>query len=587
MRTFVFTDGSSNKFWHIELTGKSFTVQFGRVGTSGQTQTKSFASPTLAQNAHDKLVAEKLKKGYVETTPAAAPPAAPVPPKPRVESAPAAGAGAEPPRAAADPNTRTFEFIEAGSNKFWHIRLTGNQFTVRYGRTGTSGQTQTKTFATPFLARTEHDKLVAEKLKKGYVETTPAAARPGAAPASPEQLALEKALVAHPDELAAHSAYADYLTEAGDPRGEFIQVQLALEDESRTKAERNTLRKRESALLAKHAREWMGDLGRMLVGTWSGEDKPYRYRFARGWLDFLCVLPGPQALIEALARVQEARMLRRLEIVYDMRYHFDQFEPFLKGVVSGLTDTEKHGWEDLDISQGNSILPALAAAPFLPNLRALKIGFSDDHPNGPSFSTCISAFETMPAADLLGLLKACPRLDELSLNTYVSDTNTFFGSSRLGNLRILQSYYGDTGVLDAVAKNKALANLTTLRIQPGRDDAITLDSLRKFVRSKHLPRLEHLQLRHCAAGDEGAEEIVGSGILKRLKTLDFADGTMTDAGATVLAACPDLSNLELLDVRRNGLTPAGVRALKRACAGLVADEQQDPNDISMRNVDWE
>jgi predicted DNA-binding WGR domain protein len=68
MRTFVFTDDKSNKFWNIELDGSRFTVTFGKVGTKGQTQTKEFADEGQARKAHDKLVAEKLGKGYVETT---------------------------------------------------------------------------------------------------------------------------------------------------------------------------------------------------------------------------------------------------------------------------------------------------------------------------------------------------------------------------------------------------------------------------------------------------------------------------------------------------------------------------------------
>src|SRR5204862_5665780 len=132
---------------------------------------------------------------------------------------------------------------------------------------------------------------------------------------------LEAALVAHPDEVAAHSAYADLLTEEGDPRGEFVQTQLALEDATRPKADRDALRRREAALLKAHAREWLGDVGRYLVGAWSGEDKPYHYRFARGWLDFVRTLPVPEALVAALAKAPEARLLRRLEVVYDMKYH--------------------------------------------------------------------------------------------------------------------------------------------------------------------------------------------------------------------------------------------------------------------------
>ncbi len=66
MRRFELTDDKSNKFWEIDLDGTSFTVTFGKIGTNGQTQTKSFDSASKAQAEHDKLVKEKTKKGYVE-----------------------------------------------------------------------------------------------------------------------------------------------------------------------------------------------------------------------------------------------------------------------------------------------------------------------------------------------------------------------------------------------------------------------------------------------------------------------------------------------------------------------------------------
>ncbi|MDB5336124.1 MAG: hypothetical protein JWN70_1743, partial [Planctomycetaceae bacterium] len=73
-----FSDGSSNKFWKIELDGSSHTVTFGRIGTNGQTQTKDFPSDADARKSYDKLVAEKTKKGYTQaastgTSPSAAP----------------------------------------------------------------------------------------------------------------------------------------------------------------------------------------------------------------------------------------------------------------------------------------------------------------------------------------------------------------------------------------------------------------------------------------------------------------------------------------------------------------------------------
>lgn len=65
-RELVFQDGKSNKFWNIELDGSQYVVRFGRVGTAGQQQVKEFADDEKARQAFDKLVAEKLKKGYIE-----------------------------------------------------------------------------------------------------------------------------------------------------------------------------------------------------------------------------------------------------------------------------------------------------------------------------------------------------------------------------------------------------------------------------------------------------------------------------------------------------------------------------------------
>ncbi len=47
MRTFEFKDSKSNKFWNIELSGSSFTVTFGRIGTNGQAQAKLLRTPRV------------------------------------------------------------------------------------------------------------------------------------------------------------------------------------------------------------------------------------------------------------------------------------------------------------------------------------------------------------------------------------------------------------------------------------------------------------------------------------------------------------------------------------------------------------
>jgi uncharacterized protein YwqG/predicted DNA-binding WGR domain protein len=68
VRRFEFVGGSSEKFWEITVAGTEVTVRFGRLGSSGQTQTKSFESEHAAVAHAAKLIEEKLAKGYAEVT---------------------------------------------------------------------------------------------------------------------------------------------------------------------------------------------------------------------------------------------------------------------------------------------------------------------------------------------------------------------------------------------------------------------------------------------------------------------------------------------------------------------------------------
>jgi predicted DNA-binding WGR domain protein len=65
-RYFEFIGGSSRKFWEIQLSSTTVTVRFGRIGGAGQTQVKVFADKGLAARTAQRLIAEKLGKGYVE-----------------------------------------------------------------------------------------------------------------------------------------------------------------------------------------------------------------------------------------------------------------------------------------------------------------------------------------------------------------------------------------------------------------------------------------------------------------------------------------------------------------------------------------
>ena len=397
---------------------------------------------------------------------------------------------------------------------------------------------------------------------------------------------LEQALAADPDDRAAHAAYADHLAELGDPRGELIQVQIALEDEQATGAARRRLLKREAELLARHQREWLGDLAADFLGDPGAATERLRrgaaagVGFRRGWLDNLHL---------TTVSVEQARRLRELPVAR-----------LLRRLVVDFTDYDGPGdyKPGADVPEGtwNAGLLPVRGAPFLKHLRVFQLGRSatdeyeviEQYPGTP-----VDPYRfPLPAngEHVLGLIEEMTGLEELYLFAHEVEMESLFALPTLEHLRVLQLYHGFPYPLETLAENHAFDNLSRLLIHPHATpwdgSAIRLEQVRAVVRSPHLGNLTHLQLRLSDMGDRGCEEVVRSGVLKRLKVLDLRHGCITDEGARALAACPDLRNLELLDVERNRLTAAGVKALKRAGIWVRADNQQQPDEGGEFNDDY-
>jgi uncharacterized protein (TIGR02996 family) len=461
---------------------------------------------------------------------------------------------------------RTFSYSDAKSHKFWNIELKGTSFTVIFGRIGTAGQTQTKTFADEEKARKEHDKLVREKLGKGYIETTPAAG------SGPEALraALEEAIREDPEDRTAHAAYADLLTEQGDPQGEFIQVQLALEDEGLPAAERKRLQQREEELLKAHRTEWVGEWAD-LAPTTGPEGRgqvdfpgPKPFRFIRGILAEVTIDELTLECAEAFVKAPRTRLVRRLFVG-----GYAQEEP-------GEYDPGDEDFAD-EYEPSRSILPRW---PHFANLRAFQLGWTSDevYDDYCHFQCHLNGNE------VAGLVARMPRLEELYLFASGTDMDRLFGLKTLSHLRVLQAYHSLPYPLEKLASNPAFSRLTHLLLHPkargdwnyGDEPYITLKGVQALLRSPHLKNLTHLRLRLTDIGDAGCTEIVRSGILKRLKMLDLRHGCVGDEGARVLAACPDLKNLELLDLSRNELSQAGITALQAVGIEVQTEHQHGP-----------
>lgn len=65
MKRYEFREGTSQKFWEIEQSGKTVVTRYGRLGGKPQQATKVFGSSAEASAWHAKLVREKVGKGYV------------------------------------------------------------------------------------------------------------------------------------------------------------------------------------------------------------------------------------------------------------------------------------------------------------------------------------------------------------------------------------------------------------------------------------------------------------------------------------------------------------------------------------------
>jgi predicted DNA-binding WGR domain protein len=66
MRRFEFRRGNANKFWEVTVRANDVMVRYGRIGSNGQAQVKSFKDEQSAALHVAKLIREKTVKGYRE-----------------------------------------------------------------------------------------------------------------------------------------------------------------------------------------------------------------------------------------------------------------------------------------------------------------------------------------------------------------------------------------------------------------------------------------------------------------------------------------------------------------------------------------
>jgi uncharacterized protein (TIGR02996 family) len=274
---------------------------------------------------------------------------------------------------------------------------------------------------------------------------------------------LEEDLVADPDDLATHMAYADYLTEQGDPRGELIQIQLELERLPRTSGRRTGLRKRTLELITAHGRAWLGELAPYLLEQSHTQAVPFQLH--RGWLDTLYLENLTVNLARTVALAPQVRLLSQLDI--------DRVTREGRGLLAGDGDMlAYHG-----LLAGDGDMPAhhdlpsvfvLFASPNLSNLRKLQIRVQHLRPEG------IRAIVDSPHLS---------RLTHLSLHDSLlgpDGVEAVVESGILGRLKVLdlrECLLGDASA--RVLANADLGNLDLLNLDDNHLSNDAADALRK------------------------------------------------------------------------------------------------------------
>jgi uncharacterized protein (TIGR02996 family) len=548
MPRYEFSEGSSNKFWEIELTGSSFTTTYGKIGASGQTTLKSFKDDAAAKKEYDKIVAEKVKKGYalvgggapaavVAAAPAPAPQAAkPISSAAQASSAPAAAAkpaaapGAAVSAAMAEGKVR-YELVEGSSNKFWEISLDGESFSTTYGKIGTSGQSTTKDFDDEAQAQDAYDKIVAEKVKTGYKLVS------GGPPVGKSNPELEAKILENPDDAAAYLVYADWLQAQGDPRGELIVVQHSLATKPESKA---SLTASEKKLFADHAAQLLGPLAKDKERF---EDVHWQYGFLKSvkvGVDYDAFESGVRLarLIKALVEHPSARFLQELTFGPDSN-------------DDGETNYEK------------SLEALVKARP-----QALRSLFAAEFDS----EDCELSWSHL--GKVSGLYSACPKLRKLILRA---------GTMTLGEISLpeLLEFAVRTGGLEkANIKSIGAAHwprLERLEIWFGTSNYGgdgTIKDVAPILAATNLPSVKHLGLMNCEFTDDICKALPASKVLKQLETLDLSMGCMTAAGVDALLASRDaFRHLKKLDVSDNAIAEGAEKKLATLCSEVVAGGQ--------------
>ena len=430
-------------------------------------------------------------------------------------------------------SVRRFEFKDSRSYKFWEIAVEGSAYTVRYGKVGTDGVTQTKTFATPEKAAVDADKKLRSKVAKGYAEV-------GSAPA-PSKPAADVSAGAD------WSVRADELQAQGDPWGQRIAFWIARDAAKGN--DKHKLTKELDALDAQHGEHFYGPELLALLGV-EGFEKVARLTWEYGYIvkarvgmpEWGFKGPAVKDILRAIVKAPAGKRLRDLTVgLYDFGGEG------LSGVGS-------------DIACGGP----------LPELERVFIG---------DFNSEEQEISWVVLGDLSPLHPITPKLHTLRLRG-AGITLGELEHPTLARLEIESGGLPREAVVSLAAAK--LPELAHIEVWFGREDyggTTDIDALRPIFTSKTLPKLRHLGLQNAEMQDEIAIELAGSPLLALVESVDLSMGTMHEPGAqAILGNAASFKHLKSLSLGDNFIPQELATRLRDQLGSMVQVGHQELPD---------
>jgi uncharacterized protein (TIGR02996 family) len=347
-----------------------------------------------------------------------------------------------------------------------------------------------------------------------------------------EDKAFIQAIIDDPQDDSLRMIYADWLEERGDPRGEFIRVQVALarddhDGRALDKAKRKVLKARESTLLKQHREEWERPLTALGAA---------RVEFRRGFPYHINITAedfiSHATEIVGLAPVESARIWARSAEIEAL---------MAVPQLAKLTALDLSG-----MRLGRERVAALASCPYLGNLTTLA-------------------------------------LKNAGINE--AEAQVLAGSQNLANLTTLDlsvNLLGDAGVR-SLAESRQLRKLTALVL---RSCYIGYAGVQALAASPNLKNVTSLNMSHNHIGVDGAHALASSRQLTNLTTLNLYWNYLGNAEAQALAAGPNLGNVTDLNLEYNLVGNEGAMALavSRHLKQLTRLELRGNHDVGIETV---